>query len=230
MTKELAGKIAFVTGSGRGLGVSAAPEADIPGPGASSFLRAAAPLVHRSARAGRLFLQLPARVAPEGKTESRGAPSGGRGSREPARIVANDFRKSRGPTGAGGVGGGSFRARGGGFLQPSWLLPQKFRAVLSSLRLCARLPRLLPCACAFPRPFWRSLRGSVADERQAASSWSRKGQRRSGPQPSRCWRTPKRGRHRDIDDLIEPSDPVAHMFCIGQGFFALLRKRVDAVG
>ena len=34
----------------------------------------------------------------------------------------------------------------------------------------------------------------------------------------------------NIDDLIEPSDGVADMLCVGQWFFALLRKRVDAVG
>src|SRR5580658_11118037 len=34
----------------------------------------------------------------------------------------------------------------------------------------------------------------------------------------------------DADDLIEPRDRVTHMLCVGQWFFTLLRKRVDAVG
>src|SRR5208282_3477454 len=33
----------------------------------------------------------------------------------------------------------------------------------------------------------------------------------------------------DIDNLIEPRDRVTHVLCVGQWFFALLRKRVDAV-
>ncbi len=34
----------------------------------------------------------------------------------------------------------------------------------------------------------------------------------------------------DIDNLIEPRDRVTHMLCVGQWFFTLLRKRVDAIG
>ena len=34
----------------------------------------------------------------------------------------------------------------------------------------------------------------------------------------------------DVDDLIEPRDRVTHMLCVGQWFFTLLRKRLDAVG
>ena len=34
----------------------------------------------------------------------------------------------------------------------------------------------------------------------------------------------------DVDNLIEPRDRVTHMFRVGQGFFTLLRKRVDGVG
>ena len=30
----------------------------------------------------------------------------------------------------------------------------------------------------------------------------------------------------DVDDLIEPRNRVTHMFCVGQWFFTLLRKRV----
>ena len=33
----------------------------------------------------------------------------------------------------------------------------------------------------------------------------------------------------DVDDLIESRDRVTHMLCVGQWFFTLLRKRVDAV-
>jgi hypothetical protein len=33
----------------------------------------------------------------------------------------------------------------------------------------------------------------------------------------------------DADYLIEPRDRVTHMLCVGQWFFTLLRKRVDAV-
>jgi hypothetical protein len=34
----------------------------------------------------------------------------------------------------------------------------------------------------------------------------------------------------DVDNLIEPRNGVAHMLCVGEWFFPLFRKRVDAVG
>ena len=34
----------------------------------------------------------------------------------------------------------------------------------------------------------------------------------------------------DVDDLVERRGRVTHMLCVGQWFFTLLRKRVDAVG
>ena len=51
----------------------------------------------------------------------------------------------------------------GGSPQPSCLPSQRCRAFLGSPRPCALLPRLVPFACAFPRPFSRSPCGSAAD-------------------------------------------------------------------
>ncbi len=44
---------------------------------------------------------------------------------------------------------------------------------------------------------------------------------------SRCSRTLKQGGIRKVGELVEPCHCVTHMVCVGQWFFALLRKRVD---